>query len=519
MRSVSTGKRHIKERLSVGLCLPIQDADSSRARMYVKRCGTMTTTQRTITALILRAACVTVAACALFVAVASTALAETQYWVTGRGWGHGIGMSQYGAKGFAQHGYTGNQIISYYYHGASVGPAPAGNGYVNVRLSAGTTTRSFSVDAAGASVIKTGGGTYGLVSGDVVKVKVESGLTVVYRTRSGVTAKLYGGDTALTTLTGPAGSLRPLFTADNGASNTHYRGTLRVHNVSGKLTVVNNVGIEQYLWGVVPSEMPSSWPASALHAQAIAARSYAIATKKSGIFDQYADTRSQMYLGIEHEAANSTAAVNATTGQAAIAGGVVIPTFFFSTSGGRTAAIEDVWGSAPRSYLKSVPDPYEASPYTAWPEIKVYTRGQFANILGSSVKGSLKNVSLAVNPSRRVDDVTVIGSAGNGTISGSTFQYRFGLRSTWFRVIKLSIASPRSSVRKGATVKLFGSAPRSGATYLMFKNKGDTTWQLARRLKVGTGGTWASLVRVKQTRVYRLKRAGKLGPKAAIRVR
>src|SRR5947207_7079919 len=75
------------------------------------------------------------------------------------------------------------------------------------------------------------------------------------------------------------------------------------------------VGLEQYLYGVVPSEMPFMWTPEALKAQAVVARSYALATRRTGAFDLYPDTRSQVYLGVEHEKSSTSAAVDATAGQ------------------------------------------------------------------------------------------------------------------------------------------------------------------------------------------------------------
>src|SRR5256885_945437 len=105
-----------------------------------------------------------------------------------------------------------------------------------------------------------------------------------------------------------------------------YRGSMQVDVVSGKLRAIIVVGLEQYLYGVVPSEMPYTWAPEALKAQAVVARSYALATRKSGAFDLYPDTRSQVYLGVEHEKASSTAAVDGTAGQVVLYQGAVAKT-------------------------------------------------------------------------------------------------------------------------------------------------------------------------------------------------
>ena len=117
-----------------------------------------------------------------------------------------------------------------------------------------------------------------------------------------------------------------------------------------------------------PAESPASWPAEALKAQAIAARTYAITTAKSADFDQYADTRSQVYGGVGVETAATNAAVAATRGQVVTYNGQPVVTYFFSTSGGRTEDVENTsLGDEPQPWLKSVDDAYDdVSPRHRW---------------------------------------------------------------------------------------------------------------------------------------------------------
>jgi stage II sporulation protein D len=292
---------------------------------------------------------------------------------------------------------------------------------------------------------------------------------------------------------------------------------MQVHRVGGTLSVVNQVPLEQYLYGVVPAEMPSSWHPEALKAQAIVARSYGIATRKpGGLYDAHADTRSQMYSGIEAEQATTNAAVDATAGAVALSGGSVIPAFFYSTSGGRTAAIEDVWASAPRPYLKSKPDPYEVSPYSNWSV--VLTPGQLASKLGSAAKGTLRRVDVSLNASQRAKSVSVVGSGGTTSLSGTSFQYRLGLRSSYYRVEQLAIDSAKRRVPNGSRILLTGAAPKGGATYLVIKS-GDT-WVRATRLKPRAGGGWTKRVRVRSTTggvTFGVQRSGQVGPTVLIR--
>ena len=130
---------------------------------------------------------------------------------------------------------------------------------------------------------------------------------------------------------------------------------------------MNVVALESYLQGVVPGEVPSSWPAEALKAQAVAARSYALANLVKGKpFDLYADVRSQVYGGVASEKPSTSKAVAATAGEVVLYGGKVATTFYFSTSGGKTASAADVFGQS-IPYLVSRPDPWDkASPYHRW---------------------------------------------------------------------------------------------------------------------------------------------------------
>src|SRR5256886_12532125 len=137
--------------------------------------------------------------------------------------------------------------------------------------------------------------------------------------------------------------------------------------------------------------MPYRWRLAALEAQAVAARSYAIATlKPTARFDLYPDTRSQVYGGIAYETPRTDLAVHRTAGRVLTWNGHVATTFFFSTSGGRTAAIRDVWPrAAPAPYLRSVVDPYDAgSPHHAWGPL-VLTTERVAALLHARLDGTL----------------------------------------------------------------------------------------------------------------------------------
>lgn len=440
----------------------------------------------------------------------STAYASTQYRVVGRGWGHGIGMSQYGAQGFAAHGYTASQIIRYYYQGVSIGAIPTNATRVNVELVSGRSVIKLGVDGATAQ-LRNGTHAYDFVQNDQIELRADGPGMDLYRRRGATLTKLADNLTDVSTIASSA-TIATRFTGENGANGNHYRGALRIHRVGATLSVINRLDIELYLRGVVPSEVPGSWHPEALKAQAIAARSYAVATRSaSGIYDVHSDTRSQMYLGIEHEEASTTAAVVATAGKAARYNGSVITAFFSSTSGGRTAAIEDVWGSPPRPYLKSVPDPYESSPYSRWPEVRAYSPAQLANVLHGYVSGSFRTARVTVNPSSRASGVVVTGSGGMQTMPAATFQVRLGLRSTWFRIERLTIVADAPA---GGRVRVHGVIPTSGTTFLMRKT--GSSWTIVRRLTPAKNGGFSRTELVSGSTKFGLRRQSALGPTDAV---
>ena len=210
-------------------------------------------------------------------------------------------------------------------------------------------------------------------------------------------------------------------------------------NVFNGLQVINSVGLEDYLQGVVPAESPASWPAEALKAQAIAARTYAITTAKSDDFDHYADTRSQVYKGVGIEVASTNQAIADTRGQVVTYQGQPIVTYFFSTSGGRTESVENTTlGDEPKPWLKSVEDPYDdVSPRHRW-TLKP-SKASVAKKLGGLVKGSFKGIRVTKRgESPRIMTAEVVGSRGVTETDGATLRARLGLYDTWasFTAIK-----------------------------------------------------------------------------------
>src|SRR5207248_993520 len=203
-----------------------------------------------------------------------------------------------------------------------------------------------------------------------------------------------------------------------------YHGLLVVRRSGGRLSVINSLLLDDYVRGVVGGEMPHGWRLAALEAQAVAARSYAIATLKPGAhFDLYPDTRSQVYGGVAFETPRTSLAVQRTAGRVLTWNGRVATTFFFSTSGGRTADVRDVWPrAAPAPYLRSVPDPYDAgSPHHVWGPL-VLSEQRVAALLHAQPGGNLRIVR---NASGRVAWLVL----GGKRIDGNGFRRALGLSS------------------------------------------------------------------------------------------
>ena len=225
-----------------------------------------------------------------------------------------------------------------------------------------------------------------------------------------------------------------------------YRGSLRIRlDASGPtLNVINELPLEAYLRGVVPAEMPSSWPAEALRAQTIAARSYAARRLRPGesYYDVSDDTSSQVYLGIETEKASTDAAIAGTADVVLRSGSSIANTLFHSTAGGATENNENVFVSStgakvagPVSYLRGSSDrapdgtPYDAaSPYATW-STKTYSRTQLSTWFAADSRtdvGTLTAIDLRDRGvSGRLVSVTLIGSAGTKKVSGDIFRSVF----------------------------------------------------------------------------------------------
>jgi SpoIID/LytB domain protein len=283
-----------------------------------------------------------------------------------------------------------------------------------------------------------------------------------------------------------------------------YRGSFRVKPAGGGLEVVNTVALDSYLRGVVSSEMPSRWPAEALAAQAVVARTYALAHLHSGDFDLYPDTRSQVYGGIAAESPSSDQAITETAGQIVLYDDEPADTFFFSSSGGKTANVQDVWGGQPVPYLVSVADPYDTlSPYHNWGPLRF---GPALINKRLRVPGKVIDFHANVASSGRVKTLTLIGTRGQRTVSGEAVRAALGLRSTWFRLGLLSVTAQPGTITYGSPGRLTGVARGTSSVTLESRTYGGS-WRTSGRVAV-TNGAVTVTVHPRVTTDYRLQSGG-----------
>ncbi|MCM0621309.1 SpoIID/LytB domain-containing protein [Nocardioides bruguierae] len=361
--------------------------------------------------------------------------------LVGHGFGHGHGLSQYGAEGAARAGLTAAEIIAFYYPGTDVGRA---RGRLRVLLTADADDRLVVLPTPrlAARDLTTGERTPLLALG--AGLGSEGQDADRYRLRplrnggTEVAAHVHReGWTRLLTTTGDAqvGAGRLPVTLVAGGAERAYRGVLRSATVTpGERTrdTVNVVTLEDYLRGVVPREVPASWTPAAVQAQAIAARTYAAYERdhpRASHYDLCDTTSCQVYGGVTDEHPASDAAVEATAGTVVEADGAPAFTQFSASSGGWTSA-----GSAP--YLVAQEDPWDD-----WSGNTVHEWSTDVTVARLEalwpVVGDLQQVRVLDRDGNgqwkgRVRSLRLVGDAGAVTMSGDAFRSALGLRSTWF---------------------------------------------------------------------------------------
>jgi stage II sporulation protein D len=410
----------------------------------------------------------------------SASLSVTTFVITGRGWGHGVGMAQWGAYGYAQHGVSYDKILAHFYPGTKLASAPVAKIKVLLIASARKIVVSspdpFTVVDAEGIRHQIAGGNYPLSPKLKVKLAPHAPPEVL------------PGPLRFVPGTSPLWLAHP------------WRGDLIVSANGKRLSVVNSVPLESYVRGVVSNEMPYDWPLEAVKAQAVAARSYALAHERGAVFDVFRDTRDQVYGGIATETPVGDQAVAATKGEVLTYDGKVATTYFFSSSGGMTASIADVFaGSKPVPYLVSVPDPYDtASPWHTWGPV-VVPAVTAARELGVPGLLALRPVPAVGRP----QFVIAIGRDGDVPLRGGDLRRALGLRSGWIRVGVLMLSRPAGPVVRGSPVTLSGRAELVKGVTLEQRTPGGV-WQTGPAVAVGSASSFSIAVTPEATTEYRL---------------
>jgi stage II sporulation protein D len=354
------------------------------------------------------------------------ASAASSWVVRGAGWGHGVGMSAYGAYGYAKHGLTYRQILDHYFRHLKITKLkhePSVRVLLEKSHSDVAFTRAISacgrkLRAAKTYVAESHGSGMRLATGSG-RTLARCGKALRARGRGQVEVKGLGA----------------------------YRGALVVAAAGGGMNVINDVAVNDYARGSVPAEVPASWPRQALQAMAVASRSIALSTDVGGDgFQLYPDTRTQLYRGISAESPRSDRAVKRTFNEVATYRGDIAQTLYFSSSGGIT---ESRFLGGPRvPYLESVKDPYDKySPLHRWR--MRFSQSEIDAKLGAYVDGSLRKVKAnRSSESPRIDSARLVGTQGTTTIRGDTLAAALGLYSRWalFKRAHAKAAQPGASM-------------------------------------------------------------------------
>jgi stage II sporulation protein D len=409
-------------------------------------------------------------------AVADTGGITTQ----GGGFGHGVGLSQYGAYEMAKAGYTYDRILGHYYTGSAVSPTPdrvqiAVNllrqvDQVYLRAESLGAGSQWSVAFAGRTPV-----TMGIA--DTVVVRPSSAGVVVLR--NGVTL---GAGASLSVAWSETPTVINLWGLGESATASGHRyryGTLRLAPGGSGINAVASLSLHtQYLRGI--AEVPASWPLSAIAAQVVAARSFALLKYRAGLRSDCSchltdTTADQVFAGWSAESGSYGAQLRkavaaseddaAGTGRVLTVAGKPVSAYYFSSSGGTTENNEDGFlGGTPTGYLRGVSDSWSrrvSNPYAHW--------SRSASASTAAALFGLPDVAWLDTTDRSPGGTvrSVVGYSSTGAtarVSGDAFRTGLGLPSRWIRgwATRLSgadryataVAAGRAAVPSGATVVL-----------------------------------------------------------------
>ena len=360
---------------------------------------------------------------------------------SGSGYGHGVGMSQIGARSRALAGESASAILNYYYKDVQVAPYEDTH-TIRVNIAHLVKTISFTTHTPGARI--------DVFEGDIgdstqslpitsFATKKKATFTVATLSKSKALTLRWIGENSIITMT-------------QGSVSTKYKyGYITLKMLKGSIVVTNTLALrDEYLWGI--SEVPSSWPAAMLEAQAIASRSYALSKlsviRPSCDCQVYSHITDQNFVGYSKESeprfghfwkdAVSRTIIDTSTSLVVLSNGKPAQTYFFSSSGGATQTTRDAWGEA-TAFTQSVPD-------TASVDVKLNPR--FASWKASSTQELVAKafllpnvVSLEILSRNQAGAVTYIAATSSEGVTkklrGDTFRSRAKLPSPWFSLVSV----------------------------------------------------------------------------------
>ncbi|HEY5978090.1 MAG TPA: SpoIID/LytB domain-containing protein [Microlunatus sp.] len=368
----------------------------------------------------------------------STGPRSGSFTISGAGFGHGWGMSQYGAYGAARQGLSWQQILAFYYPKTVRSTLPS-TGTIRVWVTADS-DGSLGFKPAPGARISDGSKTFALPTGSAYATwrisRSGSGYKLSYKSSGGSwKTRSTGLGTGTWTVTSSSGSLRLVLPS---GSTRGYRGALSLIKRGSSGRTVNTVSMENYVRAVVPSEMPTSWHPNAVRAQAVAARTYGAflrARSAASGYDICDTTSCQVYRGLDNETSNGDAAVAATAHTIMSFGGKPAYTQFTSSNGGQIT-------TGDYSYQIAQRDPYDGLIKS-----QTWSKTISASRLGRAFGvGTAKRVQITKRDGYgkwggRVTTIKITGSKKSVTVSGTTFKGKFGMRGNYFTVNGTSSAA------------------------------------------------------------------------------
>ena len=395
----------------------------------------------------------------------------------GAGFGHGLGLSQWGAFGLAKRGWGGEEIVKHFYSGTRVVRTDSAPNGLRIGLVQGKDSVRLNAQSGGVE-LRIGGPQATRRDGALGRTWTVRATGNDYRIVTGT------GET-VDTVGGPDNQLFAVYQSLGSrvrvpeAFHTYNRGRIEFDLYSCDaggcvMRLVLSVDPQGYLYGL--GEVPSSWPMAAMKAQAIAARTYAFTkaavSQHRAVCDcaLYASANDQVYAGWDKEGGVDgdrwVSAVNQTNDRVILDGNQMIQAFYMSSSGGFTENNENVWGGSPIGYLRGVCDPGDfttANPNATW--VETFTTSEVTQELGLGI-GAIEGFADEVRGvSGRIISVTVQGANGQRSISGNTLQSGLGLHDdrVWINANRLVTGRSATSTTSSAARPACRSRPRSAS--------------------------------------------------------